>query len=146
MVVSLDVVAGNWTQDLWKSNQCSSSLSHLFSPWHFNFKKLWIWKISIFVRICIKGVDTCVHSCPGTCVCAGACVYMCSCIVCVRAVVCMCSYISIYVHMVTKTRPEAQMPFLRPRSLHCYRKLNSFCSKYLANWSLSLTLISPWIS
>jgi hypothetical protein len=32
MVVSHDVVAGIWTQDLWKSSQCSYLLSHLTSP------------------------------------------------------------------------------------------------------------------
>jgi hypothetical protein len=32
MVVSHHVVAGNWTQDLWKSRQCSQPLSHLSSP------------------------------------------------------------------------------------------------------------------
>jgi hypothetical protein len=37
MVVSHHVVAGNWTQDLWKSSQCSYPLSHLSSP-HSAFK------------------------------------------------------------------------------------------------------------
>jgi hypothetical protein len=37
MVVSHPVVAGNWTQDLWKSTQCSYPLSHLSSPWSTNF-------------------------------------------------------------------------------------------------------------
>ena len=32
MVVSHHVVAGNWTQDLWKSSQCSYPLSHLSNP------------------------------------------------------------------------------------------------------------------
>jgi hypothetical protein len=32
MVVSHHVVAGIWTQDLWKSSQCSYPLSHLSSP------------------------------------------------------------------------------------------------------------------
>jgi hypothetical protein len=32
MVVSHHVVAGNWTQDLQKSSQCSQPLSHLSSP------------------------------------------------------------------------------------------------------------------
>ena len=32
LVVSHHVVAGNWTQDLWKSSQCSYLLSHLSSP------------------------------------------------------------------------------------------------------------------
>jgi hypothetical protein len=31
MVVSHHVASGNWTQDLWKSSQCSYPLSHLFS-------------------------------------------------------------------------------------------------------------------
>jgi len=35
MVVSHHVVAGNWTQDLWKSSQCSWPLSHLSSPFLF---------------------------------------------------------------------------------------------------------------
>jgi hypothetical protein len=30
--MSHHVVAGNQTQDLWKSNQCSQSLSHLSGP------------------------------------------------------------------------------------------------------------------
>jgi hypothetical protein len=32
MVVSHHVVAGNWTQNLWKSSQCSNLQSHLSSP------------------------------------------------------------------------------------------------------------------
>jgi hypothetical protein len=32
VVVSHHVVAGIWTQDLWKSSQCSHPLSHLVSP------------------------------------------------------------------------------------------------------------------
>ena len=32
MVVSHYVVSGNWTQNLWKSSQCSYPLSHLSSP------------------------------------------------------------------------------------------------------------------
>ena len=32
MVMSHPVVAGNWTQDIWKSSQCSQPLSHLSSP------------------------------------------------------------------------------------------------------------------
>jgi len=32
IVVSHHVVAGNWTQDLWKSSQCTKPLSHLSSP------------------------------------------------------------------------------------------------------------------
>jgi hypothetical protein len=32
MFVSHHVAAGNWTQYLWKSSQCSSPLSHLPSP------------------------------------------------------------------------------------------------------------------
>jgi hypothetical protein len=32
VVVSHHVVAGIWTQDLWKSSQCSYPLSHLLSP------------------------------------------------------------------------------------------------------------------
>jgi hypothetical protein len=32
MVVSHHVVAGNWTQDLRKSSQCSYLLNHLTSP------------------------------------------------------------------------------------------------------------------
>jgi hypothetical protein len=32
LVVSHHVVVGNWTQDLWKSSQCSYLLSHLSSP------------------------------------------------------------------------------------------------------------------
>ena len=35
MVVSHHVVAGIWTQDLQKSSQCSSPMSHLSSPWGF---------------------------------------------------------------------------------------------------------------
>jgi hypothetical protein len=42
MVVSHHVVAGNWTQDLWKSSQCSSPLSHLFSPWVQFLVKVWV--------------------------------------------------------------------------------------------------------
>jgi hypothetical protein len=34
VVVSHHVVAGIWTQDLWKSSQCSYLLSHLTSPQH----------------------------------------------------------------------------------------------------------------
>ena len=33
MVVSYHVGAGNWTQDLWKSSQCSWPLSYLSAPW-----------------------------------------------------------------------------------------------------------------
>jgi hypothetical protein len=38
VVVSHHMVAGIWTQDLWKSSQCSYPLSHLASPLlrHFN--------------------------------------------------------------------------------------------------------------
>ena len=37
MVVSDHVVAGIWTQGLWKSSQCFYPLSHLFSPEHNTF-------------------------------------------------------------------------------------------------------------
>jgi hypothetical protein len=37
MVVSHHVFAGIWTQDLWKSSQCSYLLSHLSSPCFFFF-------------------------------------------------------------------------------------------------------------
>jgi hypothetical protein len=33
MSVSSREVAGYWTQDLWKSSQCSKPLSHLSTPW-----------------------------------------------------------------------------------------------------------------
>jgi hypothetical protein len=35
VVVSHHVVARIWTQDLWKSSQCSYPLSHLTRPWNF---------------------------------------------------------------------------------------------------------------
>ena len=37
MVVSRHMVAENWTQDLWKSSQCSLLLSHLSSPQHNSY-------------------------------------------------------------------------------------------------------------
>jgi hypothetical protein len=40
VVVNHHVVAGNWTQDLRKSSQCSYPLSHLSSPTRQKFKQL----------------------------------------------------------------------------------------------------------
>ena len=38
IVVSHHVVAGNWTQDLWKSSWCSFPLSYLSSPSFFKYQ------------------------------------------------------------------------------------------------------------
>ena len=89
--------------------------------------------MSIFVCVYVKDFDICVHSCPGTRACAGICRCMCvcSCIVYVKASVCMCRYTSTcmsrytYVHMGTKTGPQAPMPLLRAGFLHCPWELNS---------------------
>jgi hypothetical protein len=46
MVVSHHVVAGNWTQYLWKSSQCSYLLSHLASP-------VYIFRMTfVYLRVC----------------------------------------------------------------------------------------------
>jgi len=49
MVVSHHVVAGNWTQDLWKSSQCSQPLSHLSSP------------LNIFLKLVFGQLYGCKH-------------------------------------------------------------------------------------
>jgi hypothetical protein len=51
-VVNHHVVAGIWTQDLWKSSRCSYSLSHLISPSKDFF-------LSICVLICVSVCHLC---------------------------------------------------------------------------------------
>jgi hypothetical protein len=59
MVVSHHVVAGIWTQDLWKSSQCSYPLSHLTSPPDTNLKN----NKSVVKIVAVKLVDIVVHVC-----------------------------------------------------------------------------------
>jgi hypothetical protein len=58
MVMSHHVVAGNWTQDLWKSSQCSYLLSQLTSP-----KK---WFYTIFHKPTTLGLTDCEYQEPRT--------------------------------------------------------------------------------
>ena len=59
MAVSRHVVDGNWTQDLWKSSQCTYLLSHLSSPTFF-LKK------DVFMLLCVWML--CLHMCVSVCV------------------------------------------------------------------------------
>ena len=55
MVVSHHVVAMNWTQDLWKSSQCSNLLSHLSSPQKHNFRRGVVLTQEKSLGVCVGG-------------------------------------------------------------------------------------------
>ena len=73
VVVSHHVVAGIWTQDLWKGSQCSCPLSHLSSPWHVFFSILVYHCFCLSVSVSLY-VYICVRFCVGMCVRVSMCV------------------------------------------------------------------------
>jgi hypothetical protein len=71
MVEGNHVVAGNWTQNLWKSSQCSELLSHLSSPitiiWRQCISLIWLdWLSRLSPASTSPGLG-CLWTSPGRC-------------------------------------------------------------------------------
>lgn len=67
MVVSYHVGSGNQTQVLWKSNKCSSLVSHLYTLQFYSLKLFSLLK-EVFLKLCVCKcmLCMCTRSMPGS--------------------------------------------------------------------------------